>query len=50
MSNIPSLAHILVWVQFVGKQHGIVVVTIHSDTVNGMIGRKDKLIMGCERG
>ncbi|XP_058742600.1 uncharacterized protein LOC131615116 [Vicia villosa] len=32
------------------KQHGIIVVTIRSDTSNGIRGRKDKSIIGCERG
>ncbi|CAI8603927.1 unnamed protein product [Vicia faba] len=32
------------------KKYGIGVVTIQSDTANGMRERKDKLIMGCDRG
>ncbi|XP_050919598.1 uncharacterized protein LOC127137155 [Lathyrus oleraceus] len=35
---------------FIGKQHGIIVVDIRSNTANGMRWRKDKLIMDCERG
>ncbi|XP_058746676.1 uncharacterized protein LOC131619615 [Vicia villosa] len=34
--------------QATGKRHGIVV-NVRSDFANGMLGRKDKLIMGCER-
>lgn len=39
----------LAWAQYIGKQHGIIVVTIYSDTVNRMRRRRDKLIMGCKR-
>ncbi|XP_058783489.1 uncharacterized protein LOC131658179 [Vicia villosa] len=42
--------NILAWAQFIDKQHNIIVVTIRSDTANEMRGRKDKLIMYCERG
>lgn len=39
----------LAWTQFVGKQHGIINVTIHSDTANGIRGGRNKLIMDCEK-
>ncbi|KAI5445319.1 hypothetical protein KIW84_013522 [Lathyrus oleraceus] len=44
-----SRADVLAWTQSICKQHGIVVVNIRCDTENGMRGRKDKLMMGCER-
>lgn len=45
-----SQAYVLAWAQSVDKQHGIIVVTIHFDTANGMRKRKDKLIMDFKRG
>lgn len=47
---IPSWVVVLVWAQSFGKQHGIVVFTIYSDTANRMNGKKDELIMSCESG
>lgn len=40
----------LAWAPNIGKQHGIIVVNVLSDTANGKRGRKDKLIVGYERG
>ena len=40
----------MAWTHSVGKQHGIIVVIVCSDTTNGMRGRKYRLIMGCEIG
>ncbi|XP_058784801.1 uncharacterized protein LOC131659661 [Vicia villosa] len=41
---------VLEWARAIGRTHGVVVVTILFDSSNGMPGRKDKLIMGCDRG
>lgn len=41
-------ADVLAYAQFISKQHGIIVITIHSDSANENKRRKDKLIMGCE--
>ncbi|XP_058742346.1 uncharacterized protein LOC131614814 [Vicia villosa] len=41
---------VLEWTRAIGKNHGIVVVTIRSESANGMRGRKDKFIIGCDRG
>ncbi|XP_058764157.1 uncharacterized protein LOC131637575 [Vicia villosa] len=41
---------VLEWACAIGRTHGVAVVTIRSDSANGMRGRKDKLIMGCDRG
>ncbi|XP_058733832.1 uncharacterized protein LOC131605502 [Vicia villosa] len=41
---------VIEWARAIGKNHGIVVVTIQSDSVNGKRERKHKLIMGCDRG
>ncbi|XP_058772558.1 uncharacterized protein LOC131646563 [Vicia villosa] len=41
---------VLEWACAIGRTHGVVVVTIQSDSANGMRGRKDKLIMGYDRG
>nr|XP_027188705.1 uncharacterized protein LOC113785823 [Cicer arietinum] len=38
------------WAKAIGRQNGILIVTIRSDKANGIRGRKDKLILGCERG
>lgn len=45
-----SLPEVLAWTQNIGKQHGIIVVTVCYDTANEKWGRKDKLIMDYERG
>ena len=36
--------------QSIDKQHDIMVVTVRFDHANGIRGRKDKLIVDCERG
>ncbi|CAI8612974.1 unnamed protein product [Vicia faba] len=41
---------ILEWAQSTGKNHGIVVVINRFDYANGLRERKDKLIMGCDKG
>ncbi|XP_058755689.1 uncharacterized protein LOC131628899 [Vicia villosa] len=38
------------WACAIERTRGVAVVTIRSDSVNGMRGRKDKLIMGCDQG
>lgn len=40
---------VLAWTQSLGKQHDIIIVTICFDTANGIRGRKNKLIMSCEK-
>ena len=40
----------LAWVQSIGKQYRIIIVIVRSHTANGIRGRKDKLIVDCERG
>lgn len=36
--------------QYIERQHNIIVVTICSDTTDGLRARNDKLILGCEKG
>ncbi|XP_058726885.1 uncharacterized protein LOC131598283 [Vicia villosa] len=38
------------WLHAIGRTHDVAVVTIRPDYANGMRGRKDKLIMDCDRG
>lgn len=45
-----SRSEVLTREQNIGKQHGIIVVIVRSDTANDQWGRKDKLIKDCERG
>lgn len=42
MTIFPYRANVLAWTQFVGKQYGIIVVTVCLDTVNEMRERKNK--------
>lgn len=49
MTDIFLLSDMLAWTQPVGKQQGIIVVTIRYDTINGIRKRRDKLIIDCER-
>lgn len=39
----------LAWVQSIGKEHGIIFVTIRFDNANEIRWKKDKFSMGCER-
>lgn len=45
----PIWANVLLWAEYIGKHHGIIVVNVCFDTTNGLKWRKDKFIMGCER-
>ncbi|XP_058784314.1 uncharacterized protein LOC131659092 [Vicia villosa] len=45
-----SRSEVLALALSIGKEHGITVVTVRSNSSNGIRGRKDRIIMGCERG
>ncbi|XP_073219630.1 uncharacterized protein [Cicer arietinum] len=46
----PSRESVFEWAKTIGRENGILIVIIRSDKATGKRGRKEKLILGCERG